>query len=104
MDDDPFDVRLAGGELQRLVTDYCAYLRAGRYATNTVRVYVRCVAHFGHWLGTENIALSTVNETTGRRFLAATWVAATARPQFDACYMSTGPRSPTCSGPSRRRA
>lgn len=71
MDDDPFDVRLAGGELQRLVTDYCAYLRAGRYATSTVRVYVRCVAHFGQWLGTENIALSTVNETTGRRFLAS---------------------------------
>jgi site-specific recombinase XerD len=70
MDDDAFDARLAGGELQRLITDYCAYLRAGRYATSTVRVYVRCVAHFGHWLGTENIALSAVNETTGRRFLA----------------------------------
>jgi integrase/recombinase XerD len=70
MDDDVFDARLADGELRRLITDYCAYLRAGRYATSTVRVYARCVAHFGHWLGTETIALSAVDETTGRRFLA----------------------------------
>jgi integrase/recombinase XerD len=71
MDDDAFDAGLAGSVLQPLIRNYGAYLRAGRYATGTIRVYVRCVTHFGHWLGTENIALSAVNETTGKHFLAS---------------------------------
>jgi hypothetical protein len=31
---------------------------------------MRCAAQFAHWLGTEKIALSAVNKTTGMRFLA----------------------------------
>jgi len=74
MDDDALIVRpagasLAGSVLQPFISDYCAYLRAGRYATSTARVYVRCVAHFAYWLTAENIALSAVNEAIGRRFI-----------------------------------
>ena len=69
MDHDAFDARLAGSVLQPFISDYCAHLRRGRYAASTVPVYLRCVAHFGHWLRAEKIALSAVNETTGRCFL-----------------------------------
>jgi integrase len=69
MDHDAFDARLAGGVLQPFITDYCAHLRRGRYAASTARVYLRSVAHFAHWLTTENVGLSAVNATTGRRFL-----------------------------------
>jgi integrase len=70
MDHDAFDARLAGSVLQPFISDYCAYLRRGRYATSTTRVYLRCVAHFAHWLTAEIVGLSAVNATTGGRFLA----------------------------------
>lgn len=69
MDHDAFAAQLTGSVLQPFVSDYGARLREGRYAASTIRVYLRCVAHFGHWLETERIALSAVGEATGRRFL-----------------------------------
>ena len=104
MDDDAFDARLAGSVLQPFIIADCAYSRRGRYAASTVRVYVRCVAHFGHWLRTEKIALSAVNETTGRRFLASHLARCDCPPPVRRAVHEHRPRSPTCSGSSRRRA
>jgi integrase/recombinase XerD len=70
MDQDAFDAGVAGSVLQPLITHHCACLRAGRYAPNTIRVCMRCAAQFAHRLGTEKIARSAVNKTTGMRFLA----------------------------------
>ena len=104
MDHDAFDARLAGSVLQPFISDYCAHLRRGRYAASTVPVYLRCVAHFGHWLRAEKIALSAVNETTGRCFLTGHLARCDCPPRSDGWCTSTGPRSPTCFGSSRRRA
>jgi integrase len=69
MDHDAFDARLTGSVLQPFISDYCTHLRRGRYAASTARVYLRCVAHFAHWLTAENVGLSAVNAVAGRRFL-----------------------------------
>jgi len=69
MDHDAFGANLAGCVLRPFISDYYAYLRRGRYAASTTRVYLRCVAHFAYWLTAENVRLSAVNGTTGRRFL-----------------------------------
>jgi integrase len=52
------------------IPEYCSHLRLGRYAENTRRVYLRCVAHFACWLTTEQLGLDGIDEEAGRRFIA----------------------------------
>ena len=56
--------------LQGYVTAYSDHLHRGRYAPNTRRVYLCCVAHFAHWLTTEHHPLSAVSEAAVRQFVA----------------------------------
>lgn len=55
--------------LQPYVSHYSMYLHRERYAVNTQRVYLRCIAHFAHWLSTEGCGLDQVGEATAARFL-----------------------------------
>lgn len=55
--------------LQGYVTAYSDHLHRGRYAPNTRRAYLCCVAHFAHWLTTEHHTLSAVSEA-GEQALA----------------------------------
>ncbi len=56
--------------LQGYVTAYGDHLHRGRYAPNTRRVYLCCVAHFAHWLTFENHPLRAVSEVAVSRFVA----------------------------------
>jgi site-specific recombinase XerD len=56
--------------LQPYVSRYEAHLRRGRYAPNTQRVYLCCVAHFAYWLGGEQNGLSAIGEAVVARFLS----------------------------------
>jgi integrase len=56
--------------LQPYVSRYGAHLRRGRYAPNTQRVYLCCVAHFAHWLTAERYGLSAIGEAVVSRFLS----------------------------------
>jgi len=56
--------------LQGYVTAYSDHLHHGRYAPNTRRVYLCCVAHFAHWLTTELKPLSAVSDLTVRQFVS----------------------------------
>ena len=55
--------------LQPYVGRYAEHLHRGRYSRSTMRVYLCCIAHFAHWLTTERVALSAVNETTSAQFI-----------------------------------
>ncbi len=48
---------------------YQSHLIRARYAQNTVRIYLCCVAHFAHWLSSARINLVDVNEAARGRFL-----------------------------------
>ena len=41
---------LEGSILQPYVSQYGEHLQRRRYAPSTQRAYLRCVAHFAHWL------------------------------------------------------
>jgi integrase/recombinase XerD len=56
--------------LRDYVTAYSDHLHRGRYAPNTRRVYLCCVAHFARWLTTKHHSLSAVSEAAVRRFVA----------------------------------
>jgi len=43
-------------DLSRFAERYCEYLVESGYAARTINIYVRCVAHFAHWLTTQRIA------------------------------------------------
>jgi len=49
--------------------DYVAHLQAGRYNSNTVRVYLACVAHFAKWTTEEGLRITLINEAALERFL-----------------------------------
>jgi len=49
--------------------DYVAHLQAGRYNSNTVRVYLACVAHFAKWATEEGLGITLINEAALERFL-----------------------------------
>ena len=74
MDDDITNPRtratLMGSVFGPYVPEYCSHLRKGRYAENTKRVYLCCIAHFAYWLTTERLGLGGVNEEAGGRFIA----------------------------------
>jgi site-specific recombinase XerD len=57
--------------LRDYVSAYSDHLHRGRYAPNTRRAYLCCVAHFAHWLTTEHHTLSAVSEAAVRQFVAA---------------------------------
>lgn len=61
---------LKGGVLEPYIADYYARLRLGRYAANTRRVYLCCVAHVARWLTTEGLGLDAVTEKAVTRFVA----------------------------------
>lgn len=42
--------------------DYCKYLVDTGYAASTVNHYVRCVAHFAHWLTARRIAAARIDD------------------------------------------
>jgi len=57
--------------LRGYVSAYSDHLHRGRYAPNTRRAYLCCVAHFAHWLTTEHRTLSAVSEAAVQQFVAA---------------------------------
>ncbi len=66
------------------VAQYCAHLREGRYAAQTQRVYLCCIAHVAGWMTTERLGPDRADEEAGRRFIA--------------CHLPCC----TCPGPVRR--
>ena len=56
--------------LQPHVSKYAEHLHRGRYAANTRRVYLCCVAHFAHWLTDERHTFDLVNEAGIARFIS----------------------------------
>jgi integrase/recombinase XerD len=56
--------------LQPHVSRYAEHLHRGRYAANTRRAYLCCVAHFAHWLTEERHTLDAVNEAGIVRFIS----------------------------------
>lgn len=55
--------------LEPHVSAYCSYLCSWRYATNTIRTYVLCIAHFARWMGRKRISLASMDESVIRRFM-----------------------------------
>ena len=60
--------------------EYVARLRAGGYHSNTVRVYLACVAHFAKWATEEGLSLMRTDETAQRQFLDVHLPSCTCRP------------------------
>lgn len=48
---------------------YVAHLRAGGYHSNTVRVYLACVAHFAKWATQAGLGLMLIDEVARKQFL-----------------------------------
>ena len=61
---------LASSVLEPYVSAYGEHLQRGRYAPNTRRVYLCCVAHFACWLTAERYILSAINEIAISRFVS----------------------------------
>jgi integrase/recombinase XerD len=49
---------------------YASHLERGRYAPNTRRVYLCCVAHFALWLTQNEVAIGGIDEATVTRFVS----------------------------------
>lgn len=60
---------LSTSVLAAIEGEYVSYLRAGRYHSNTVRVYLACVAHFAKWVTEEGLGLLQIDETVQLQFL-----------------------------------
>ena len=56
--------------LQGYVAPDSDHLHRGRYAPNTRRAYLCCVAHFAHWLTAERHIMAAVNKAAVERFVA----------------------------------
>jgi integrase/recombinase XerD len=56
--------------IEPYVSSYQAYLSRGRYAADTQRVYLCCVAHFAHWLGEQRYGLNAIGEAVVARFMS----------------------------------
>ncbi len=56
--------------LQPYVSRYSEHLQGWRYAVSTQRVYLCCVAHFGHWLTMERCDLEAIGRSVVMRFLS----------------------------------
>jgi len=55
--------------LSPLVAPYIDYLRTQRYGENTIRAYLKALAHFSHWGHEEGFGLPDINETLITRFI-----------------------------------
>ena len=58
-----------GKSFATVVESYNDHLQAGRYG-HRCRRYVASVVHFGHWLSSEGVAATNVDEAMIRRFLS----------------------------------
>lgn len=61
---------LEGSILRPYVSHYAEQLQRRRYAPNTQRAYLRCVAHFAHWLSQEGYDLEAIGQGAVMRFLS----------------------------------
>jgi integrase len=61
---------LESSVLEPYVAAYREHLQRGRYAPNTKRVYLCCVAHFACWLTAERYCLSAINEIAIAQFVS----------------------------------
>ncbi len=61
---------LEGSILRPYVSQYAEQLQRRRYAPNTQRAYLRCVAHFAHWLSQEGYDLEAIGQGAVMRFLS----------------------------------
>ncbi|MGS0741211.1 tyrosine-type recombinase/integrase [Glaciimonas sp. GG7] len=62
---------LVDGLLSPLISPYVHYLRAQGYADNSIRAYLKAIAHFAYWGGLESVDLSDINAPLINRFLHA---------------------------------
>ncbi|MDA8191558.1 MAG: site-specific integrase [Gammaproteobacteria bacterium] len=76
----PIDPRLTAGPLREIVTPYLETLRAGRYATRTIQVYLDCLAQFADWVQAEGITASGIDKALIERYLRGPY-AAPSRPR-----------------------
>lgn len=60
--------------------EYVAHLRAGGYHSNTVRVYLACVAHFSKWTTEQALDLTLIDEAAQQQFLDQHLPSCTCRP------------------------
>lgn len=61
---------LSHSVLHPYVSGYAGHLERGRYAPNTRRVYLCCVAHFAHWLTRNEVAIDGIDESAVARFVS----------------------------------
>ena len=61
---------LEGSILRPYVSKYEEYLQRRRYALDTQRDYLCCVAHFAHWLAQEECDLEAIGQYAVMRFLS----------------------------------
>lgn len=61
---------LAHSVLHPHVSRYAGHLKRGRYAPNTRRVYLCCVAHFAFWATQNEIAINRIDESAVTRFVS----------------------------------
>ena len=52
---------LIDGPLHELIPLYVEALQARRYAKNTLRAYLSCLAHFSYWMGEEGLTVEHID-------------------------------------------
>jgi integrase len=57
---------LHGSVLGPHISNYYCYLQKRQYAANTRRIYIRCVAHFAHWLRKHRYQLKSIRRAVDR--------------------------------------
>lgn len=60
---------LTDGPLHELIPLYVEALQARRYAQNTLRVYLSCLAHFSYWMGEERLSVEDIDTELIEDFL-----------------------------------
>lgn len=60
---------LTDGPLNVVVAAYIEALRNQRYPDHTIRAYLGCLAHFSHWIKTDEIRMSSLDAALIKRFL-----------------------------------
>ena len=60
---------LTDGPLNVVVGPYIEALRNQRYPDHTIRAYLGCLAHFSHWIKTDEIRMSSLDAALIKRFL-----------------------------------
>lgn len=61
---------LEGSILRPYISQYGEHLQRRRYAPNTQRAYLCCLAHFAHWLTQEGYILEAIGQGAVMRFLS----------------------------------